>query len=392
MSSTWLRDNTFDIWYWFNNSINSIAIQNDWKIIVWWSFVNYKWQVAWSIIRLNGDSSSTSISDTTNTWIIKSEFESAWYIVSWSTFSWTQAISFSNSSWVVPIEMKLRNGNNKITLPKDIKIKNKDDNTDYNGLILPPTPITTEIKSWAISAITVWSQDASLKLTDWLATIQMSAPWKSDWDSVIISYSENNWWSWNYHSDWTVSIIDWAPYVVFTTDHFTDYVIEANWSGWVWSWTSWTLTVNIVWWQRTCSYPWSINISETSQAAFSSWTISWNFTSSFVCLDLEWSTETRSLTIQSSLLTNSSNVLYTIPAANIEFKTDTVVNTSWSNCNLNPWNTWYVSLGSTRTILWKLNDFWAICEITAPNPNIKITVPWNQPVWTYTATLTYTII
>jgi len=43
--------------------------------------------------------------------------------------------------------MKLRNGNNKITLPKDIKIKNKDDNTDYNGLILPPTPITTEIKS-----------------------------------------------------------------------------------------------------------------------------------------------------------------------------------------------------------------------------------------------------
>ena len=49
------RDMSFDIWNWFNNSVNTIALQNDGKIIVGGRFTTYQWLQANGIIRLNSD-------------------------------------------------------------------------------------------------------------------------------------------------------------------------------------------------------------------------------------------------------------------------------------------------------------------------------------------------
>ncbi len=63
------RDNSFDIGDWFYR-ISSIVIQSDNKILIWWFFNNYKWVPANNIIRLNADWSRD------NSFIIGSGFNS----------------------------------------------------------------------------------------------------------------------------------------------------------------------------------------------------------------------------------------------------------------------------------------------------------------------------
>jgi len=51
----WSRDYSFDVWSWFNHTVNSIEIQDDGKFVVWWWFAAYQWVDASKIIRLNTD-------------------------------------------------------------------------------------------------------------------------------------------------------------------------------------------------------------------------------------------------------------------------------------------------------------------------------------------------
>lgn len=49
------KDTSFDIWGGFNNTVNTIAIQNDGKILVGGNFSSYSWSSSNSIIRLNNN-------------------------------------------------------------------------------------------------------------------------------------------------------------------------------------------------------------------------------------------------------------------------------------------------------------------------------------------------
>lgn len=55
LRSNWLVDWNFSIWTWFDNSVNSIVIDGDWQIIVWWEFSYYGPNSANKIIRLTDD-------------------------------------------------------------------------------------------------------------------------------------------------------------------------------------------------------------------------------------------------------------------------------------------------------------------------------------------------
>ena len=55
LNSNGSLDTGFTIWSWFNGSIITIKIQNDWKILVWGAFTNYSGTTANRLIRLNND-------------------------------------------------------------------------------------------------------------------------------------------------------------------------------------------------------------------------------------------------------------------------------------------------------------------------------------------------
>ena len=174
-----------------------------------------------------------------------------------------------------------------------------------------------------------------------------------------------------------------------TSDAKTSDSISYTSEAWWWA-ATWTLTLIIAGWIRSCTYSESLAIAQTSTASFSQQVLSGTFASGFVCTDLKWADASWNLTIQTNILTNSSNGAYTIPAANVQFKTDTSTVTD-GNCNIYAWTTGYTTINTTQTILGKNSDIWAICIITAPNPKIKVTIPANTAVGTYTSTLTYTL-
>ncbi len=53
LNSNGTRDNSFNVWNWFNNAVYTLAKQSDGKIIVWWDFSTYSWFTSNKIIRLN---------------------------------------------------------------------------------------------------------------------------------------------------------------------------------------------------------------------------------------------------------------------------------------------------------------------------------------------------
>jgi len=63
LNADWSRDSSFNIWDWFDTSVNSIAVQNNGKILVGWVFTSYNWATANHIIRLNTDWSRDSSFD-----------------------------------------------------------------------------------------------------------------------------------------------------------------------------------------------------------------------------------------------------------------------------------------------------------------------------------------
>ncbi len=112
LTSTWALDTTFIVWTWFNNTVNALAIQPDGKILVWWYFTTYSWVSAPAIVRLNSD------------WTIDTWFVIWWWfdwgfntvysialqpdgkiIVWWwfATYSWVSSpgIARLNSGWTI---------------------------------------------------------------------------------------------------------------------------------------------------------------------------------------------------------------------------------------------------------------------------------------------------
>ncbi len=58
-------DTGFVMWTWFNDEVNGLTQQADWKILVWWKFTTYQWTIRNRLVRLNLDG---SIDNTFNIW------------------------------------------------------------------------------------------------------------------------------------------------------------------------------------------------------------------------------------------------------------------------------------------------------------------------------------
>lgn len=55
LTSTGWHDTGFLIWSSFNNTVNTMVLQPDGKILVWWTFTSYSWFTSNRLIRLNAD-------------------------------------------------------------------------------------------------------------------------------------------------------------------------------------------------------------------------------------------------------------------------------------------------------------------------------------------------
>ncbi len=55
INTDWSADTSFDPGNWFNSDVNWVAIQQNWKIVVWWSFTEFNGQPISQLAQLNSD-------------------------------------------------------------------------------------------------------------------------------------------------------------------------------------------------------------------------------------------------------------------------------------------------------------------------------------------------
>ena len=158
---------------------------------------------------------------------------------------------------------------------------------------------------------------------------------------------------------------------------------SAPWGG---GSSQWQLTLEIGHGTWSCQYGTSLNLG-AQVAWYSAKIFSWSFASSFRCEDKNGTIDDRVLSIQSSLLTNASNSIYTIPATSIELQNSPahIVN---GDCAIYTGTTSRTPINSPTSILGKNHDMGAICKIQADTVTLKVTTDINQAVGIYTGTLT----
>lgn len=214
---SWKTNSTTISLSWDSNTQLNILTWN-WFQIWTWSITNIgSWIVVW-------DNSILMNSWTFNIWIILVSRNSV-EIDSWSTiFTWVAEASFS--SWI------------NITLTWWAQ---------FSWTINPPTfqaISEADELSWAyqiISIIKVWNDENSIYFDSWV-TLRIPTPWTNAWDIVSVYYS-TNWTSWNLLSNQTVILINWLPYIEFTTTHFSYFSVwevlpmcsSSDYDVWEWS-------------------------------------------------------------------------------------------------------------------------------------------------------------
>ncbi len=223
-------DTSFNFWVWFDNAVRFLSRQPDGKILVWGDFTTYKWASFWWLIRLNGNS-HISLLDTDNEDVVRAEFISKGYTISGDILSWSAPMVFVDTLWRVPTSLILKNNNILLTLPQDMHIKRASNHADYTWTFFPPTPIPVENNPDADFAFSVWSDQTSLELSNWVATLSAPVVWKHAGDTMYIYYSEDNGDTWLPHTETHVVAYNDQAYVTFTTPHFTDFAI------WSYTWT-----------------------------------------------------------------------------------------------------------------------------------------------------------
>ncbi len=262
-------DTSFNFWVWFDNAVRFLSRQPDGKILVWGDFTTYKWASFWWLIRLNGNS-HISLLDTDNEDVVRAEFISKWYTLSGDILSWSAPMVFVDTLWRVPTPLTLKNNNILLTLPQDLHIKRASNHANYTWTFFPPTPIPVENTPNADFAFSVWSDQTSLELSNWVATLSAPVVWKHAGDTMYIYYSEDNGDTWLPHTETHVVAYNDQAYVTFTTPHFTDFAI------WSYTWTfiidndATSTTTGTV--ALDINAPWAINMRFSNDwISWSSW-------------------------------------------------------------------------------------------------------------------------
>jgi len=158
------------------------------------------------------------------------------------------------------------------------------------------------------------------------------------------------------------------------------------------------LTVNE--WTLTITASWSINLWAVTSPTVDT-DLSWQFSAdSFYVTDYKWSMSGYYTTIQVTDLTgNIGTTTYTIPAANVEFKSNTAtanphLMTGTANSDVTMWSisTTYTAINSPITYFERNNNTTGgILSQYWDTPRVKVTVPAFQAATTYHGIITYTL-
>ena len=227
------QDFSFNDWYWFNDFVNAIALQSNGNILVGGLFTNYQWILASYLTSVYGDSDIVIIPNSTNTSVLADRFTSKWYVQTDGNFVWSKSISLSETNGNIPSSLNIKNQNITLSIPANTQFKQADNITNYDGIIWAPVtkPINSVNDEEVLSAFKVGSTLTALKLTWWVATLLIPVAGQTIGDHIQVYYSQDN--GTNRYLQTTTNVINvwWQPYVEFTTNHFTDFAITIP-NGW----------------------------------------------------------------------------------------------------------------------------------------------------------------
>ncbi|EKD25163.1 MAG: hypothetical protein ACD_80C00112G0001, partial [uncultured bacterium (gcode 4)] len=220
-------DTGFDVGNWFIGQIDNIKIQSGGKIFIGGDFSTYNWVAAWNLISFYGTSPLIGLPNTVNAAVLASTFTGNWYTVSGGNFVWSNPFSLELTNGYIPLGFNIKNQGMRLSLPTGIQFKKADNTTNYNGTIWVPVPKTLSSlnSQQVIAAFALGSTSESLKLVGWLATLLIPTPTKNTGDAVDVLYSNDNSVSRYHHTTTAVIYTWWIKWVLFTTDHFTDFAI-----------------------------------------------------------------------------------------------------------------------------------------------------------------------
>ncbi len=271
-------NSTTDTWIWLSWYIYQISTTSNFSSIVrsWalnWTSVSVSWldnityyrrvlsiDLIWNITNSRTETFTINtayinVPNTTNTNVIASEFLSWWYTDSTWSVKWLLSwylignkkirVADSDGKLLVPLVLQSSGLEDKIEvqIPEWTTIKTASWN-NYTWILDVPVLLDT----W--SADLIWSDVSSvasfwwsksmifndLESTSQPVTIRIPVPNLTQWDLVVVYYSNNDWDSWTVHT-WSkvISLDWWIPYVEFITTHFTDFAIAG---------TTWSLSIN----------------------------------------------------------------------------------------------------------------------------------------------------
>jgi uncharacterized delta-60 repeat protein len=387
LTTTWARDTSFVIGAWASSTVSAIALQPDWKIVIWWAFTSYSWTVQNRITRL--------------------------------TTTWERDTTFNIWAW-------LNSTVSTIAIQSDGKIVLWWAFTTYSGTI----------QNRLTRLTTTWLRDSTLNIWVWFDNTVMS----------IVSESPNKiivWWSFlsfNMQAAYALARLFSVPNPVIVTPTSGQVITSPNvtlvGTGEPW----WVVTVNIWAAVRTgaISMTWSWSVAYTWLSSWiktASWYVDYNgnrsdttvrifsVTQGDVCIfwpviAMTWiqATSTSQLVelqtdyfrVQDelwdfsgyyttvSLSTLSGSAGSSIPTSQIEWKADPIQLLSWSaNAAVVLWTGISTYSYATSSIVFMKRDPWWswswIYGTYGSKLRLRITIPAYQAVSTYNWTLTYTL-
>jgi len=138
---------------------------------------------------------------------------------------WNWDISLEETCGAIPTTINLRSNNIRIHIPQGIRFMK----ADYTCVWAFSPPIITDTSLVAgetiLSSFKIGDDLQSITMTGGVVTIYVPMPDYAIGDVVRVYYSHNGWLDWQRHTTTRVTTYDEQPYVIFTTDHFTDFSV-----------------------------------------------------------------------------------------------------------------------------------------------------------------------
>ena len=225
LNADWSIDTSFDIWLWSNLSVNSLAAQSDWKVLVGGNFTRYNTSIAWYFMRLYWNAAVVNLPNSSNQSIVTQAFTDQGYTVDNGSLVWSTPISLSGTNGSIPTTLDITNQTVNISIPSSTQVKKSAAN--YSWIISVPVwrPITSVNDEHVITAFNVGGTSDSISLIGWVATLSIPLPGKAIGKKINVYYSIDNWVSWYLEISTQVIDINGSPYIQFTTNHFGDFAI-----------------------------------------------------------------------------------------------------------------------------------------------------------------------